>query len=90
MRLATTIACLNWWARHRAVRTENAAIFGERLKPPPTTLAVIKELASIRGHVLSRLIAAFWTSDCGVRDHAESILQLASDRYFWNARLIKA
>jgi hypothetical protein len=81
-RLTATIASLNWWARNRAVRTEYAAISGERLKPFSATLAVIKELAGVRGHVLSRLMAALRAGDCGVNDHADNILQFVNDRYF--------
>jgi hypothetical protein len=57
-----------------------------RLKPLPTTLAVIKELASVSGHALSRLMAALGTGDCGVRNHAKNILHFASDRYFGHVR----
>jgi hypothetical protein len=83
-----TIASLNWWARYGAVRTEDAAISGERFKPPPATLAVIKELASVSGHAFSRLMAALGAGDCGVRDHTSNILHFAGNLYFRHVRLV--
>lgn len=81
---------MNWWARHRAVRAENAAIAGLRFEPLAAVFAIVEELAGIRRHVLSRLMAALGASDCGVCDHAESILKFASDRDFRNVSFIKA
>jgi hypothetical protein len=53
----------------RAIGTKHAAIAGLRLKTFITSLANIKELASIRGHALDRAMAATGTCDDRIQLH---------------------
>jgi hypothetical protein len=62
-RLTAAIASLNWWARHRAVRTEYAAIAGLRFEPLAAALAFVEELTGIGRHLLHRLMTAVRTRD---------------------------
>jgi hypothetical protein len=50
---------------------------------PPTkaalitaTLAVVKELAGVRGHVLCRPMGALKAGDCGIRDQARNYIAI--------------
>jgi hypothetical protein len=65
----TSFVLLDWRTWHRPIRAEHATIAGLRLKPLATSLAVIEELASVGWHLLSRLVPALRTSDCGNCDH---------------------
>jgi hypothetical protein len=48
-------------ARHRAVRTEHAAIARQRFELLVATLADVEELAGVNRHLLDGLIVALWT-----------------------------
>ena len=60
---ATGIVLLHRRTLDRAVRTENAAISGERLEQSVTCLALVEPLACIGGHALLRGGAALRASD---------------------------
>jgi hypothetical protein len=56
---------LDWRARHRAERAEHATVTGFGLQPCATALAVIEELAGIRGHRFVRSVTAGRADDRG-------------------------
>jgi hypothetical protein len=68
-----TISGLDWRTRHRSVGAKYATIAGLRFEPFAATLAVIKELTGIGGHLLRRLMAALWAGERRLQDHAESL-----------------
>jgi hypothetical protein len=56
-------------ARHRAIRTEYAAIALKGLQGLPAALAQVEELASIRRHLFNSLMAAVGAGNGGLFDH---------------------
>jgi hypothetical protein len=69
----TSFILLDRWAWHRPVRAEYAAIARLWFKPLATSLAVIEKLARIGWHLLSRLVPALRTGDCGGFNHGTSL-----------------
>jgi hypothetical protein len=65
----TSFILLDRWAWHRPVRAEYTAIARLWFKPLATSLAVIEKLARIGWHLLSRLVPALRTGDCGGFNH---------------------
>jgi hypothetical protein len=60
---------LDWRARHRAIRTEYAAIARQWLQLLPAAFANIEELAGILWHQFNSLMRAVWARDDGLFDH---------------------
>ena len=69
---ATRTTSLDRRTRYRSIGTEHAAVSRFRLEPLATTLAIIEELARVRRHPLGRRMAAFWTGNCRLLNHARS------------------
>jgi hypothetical protein len=65
----TRLILLDRWTRHRSVGAEHTAIARLWFKPLATSLAVIEKLARIGWHLLSRLVPALRTGDCGCFNH---------------------
>src|SRR6476661_3232211 len=55
---------LNWWTRHRAVRTVNTATSWERLQCLSATVTVVEGHAGVRWHDFGRLITTLRARDC--------------------------
>src|SRR5712671_2534331 len=55
---------LNWWTRHRAVRTVNTAISWERLQCLSAAVTVVEGHAGVRWHDFGRLITTLRARDC--------------------------
>lgn len=60
---------LNWWAFHRAVAAEHAAIACLWLKQGLAGSALVKPLTSVRWHVLFPACAADRAGDGALQDH---------------------
>ena len=71
---AARAALLHRWTRHRAIGAEHATVPRQRLEPFAAPVAVIEELAGIRGHLPGRLMAAFRAGDDRFLNHACGVL----------------
>jgi hypothetical protein len=70
-------------ARQRFVRAKDTAIARKRLEPFAASFAVIEKLASIGRHRLDGLMAAFRTSQGGLKLHIDSCLAPSVAQEVW-------
>jgi hypothetical protein len=54
---------LNWWTRHRAVRTEDTATSWKRLQCLSAALTVVEGHAGVGWHGFGRLVSTMWARE---------------------------
>src|SRR5207244_2597783 len=85
----TFAAFLHGRTRHGAVRAEHAAVARQRFQPLAAAFTDVEELARVRWHLLSALVAAARTGQDGFKLHRDSrIILTAADQSYsiWPTR----